>query len=381
MAQNNSTLYFLKYNNYYNRIVKRENSLNDYLQYQVYEPLVCNFNPADGVQTDHILPLAGYIQDTPEADYVVVANEQNELVSRWFIVDADRIDGRQYKITLQRDLMADFYESVISAPAFIERAVCSTGSNLIFNSDNLQVNQIKKKETLLKDSTGCPWIVGYVASSFNEQKSISAGSDNIAKPEVSEYTYSEWQTFKNNGVRSISSVTFNFLGKNVLGNGVFRFRFGSTQEYKKVGNIADYPNVTFEINPIYVGTNDGPKTLEKLQKLVEADQTLIGNDVFDTCNASTYTGRKLLKQSEVDVALSTNGVLIRDEANNTFTATLSSTGSSSETIVLTSDALYTRIVNMLYDNGIINTKATNKNLLSITVQYNTYKATVTPYDK
>lgn len=379
MAQNNSTLYFLQYNNYYNRIIKREETLDNYLQYQVYQPLVCNFNPADGVQTDHILPLAGYIQDTPEADYLVVANEENQLVSRWFIIDANRIDSRQYQITLQRDLIADFYESVISAPSFIERAVCSTGSNLIFNSDNLHVNQIKKNETLLKDSTGCPWIVGYVASSFNEQSLINAGSDNIAKPEVSDYTYAEWQNFQTKGVRSINSITFNLLGKNVLGNGVFRFRFGSTQEYKKVGTIADYPNVNIEINPIYVGSNDGPKTLEKIQKLVEADSALIGQKAFEACQ--TYSTPVVMKKADIDIAMSSSGVLVRDSDNHTFTANLTTNGISLETYVLNSESIYTRLMNMLYDNGITSTKATNKHLLSMTVQYANYHATVKPYDK
>ena len=97
MAQNNSTLYLLSYNNYYNRIVKKEDTLDAYLEYQSYEPLSCNFNPADGIDTEQIFNVP-YIDNTPSADYAVVVNEANDITSRWFIVNASRIRGGQYRL-------------------------------------------------------------------------------------------------------------------------------------------------------------------------------------------------------------------------------------------------------------------------------------------
>ena len=227
MAQNETTLYFLTYNNYYNRIVKYEDTLAAYTDYQVkgYPPIVCNFDPADGIQTSHVLKLSNYIPDTPEVDYVVAAaadaDGNEKIISRWFIMDADRKSATQWVLSLQRDLVVDFYETVVNTPVYIERAICSTGNNFIFNSDNLTVNQIKKQETILKDKTGCPWIVGYMASDLTEDKRIDASSENIAKPVVSDYTYDEWQNFQQKGILKIDSVSFQIIGKNNVGGGVF----------------------------------------------------------------------------------------------------------------------------------------------------------------
>lgn len=378
MAQNNSTLYFLSYNNYYNRIVKQEENLDSYLDYQAkYQPLVCNFNPADGVDTEHIMNTP-YLANGPEADYVVVVNENNEIVSRWFIVEADRLRGGQYRLVLHRDLVVDFFEDIVNAPAYVERAMCNTGNNLIFNSENLLVNQIKQRETLLKDKTGCPWIVGYIASSLEEDKQIDASSANIAKPTVSEYTYEEWQNFQSKGVLKIDSVSFSIIGKNQLGNGVFQFTIGSRQEYKKIGSIADFSTVTLEFPPVKVGSNQGPKTLETLQTALEANKTSFGNDVFTVCKASNTS--IVLKKEEVDVGLATNGILIRDENNKTFTATLSPDGHTNQTISITSGSLYNRIVNLLYDNSVINIKGDGLRIITMTVNYTIYKATVEAYD-
>lgn len=174
MATNNSILYLLSYNNYFNRIVKRENTVEDYLEFSVYEPLVCNFNPADGINTEHIFNTS-YLANTPEADYVLVIDATTrEINSRWFIIGASRQRGGQYHLSLRRDLAADFYDNIINAPCYIEKATIPTiSSPLIFNSERFFVNQIKKGETLLKDKTGCGWLVGYVSTADIGNISIS----------------------------------------------------------------------------------------------------------------------------------------------------------------------------------------------------------------
>ena len=66
-------LYFLKYNNYYNRIVKKEDTLEGYLQYLVGEPVqgVINWNPGNGVDTQQILNSWNY----PTPDYMLAVTE------------------------------------------------------------------------------------------------------------------------------------------------------------------------------------------------------------------------------------------------------------------------------------------------------------------
>lgn len=190
-------LYFLKYNNYYNRIVKRENTLADYLEYQVGEPVqgVINWNPKDGVSTEQILNSWGY--DTP--DYMLAVNEEGEIDSRWFVIEAEYLRNSQYRIQLYRDVIVDNYDTVINAPCFIEKATPqSIRDPAIYNSEDMTYNQIKNGETLLWDETRCPWIVGYIPrDSFTADKTVSveaqlSGSADITVERLSDYPFYQY---------------------------------------------------------------------------------------------------------------------------------------------------------------------------------------------
>ena len=153
-----STVYLLKYNNYYNRIVKKEDTLGAYLTQDclldTFENV--NFVPADGVDTTLVVKHEG-----PNPDYLIVA-DGNDIESRWFVVESDIIRGGQYRLTLHRDVIVDSYDLVVNAPCFIEKATLSNDDPFIFNSENMTFNQIKQSETLLKDETQSAWVVGYI---------------------------------------------------------------------------------------------------------------------------------------------------------------------------------------------------------------------------
>lgn len=162
--------YFGNYSDYFNRIIKRENNLADYLNIipLQYSLIGFNFNPGDDVNVTRI--------DNWEADwtpdYLVVVNQlaPNEIVSRWFVVETQRIRGKQYNFTLRRDVIADNYISVIKAPVYIEKATLENTDPFILNKEEIAFNQIKKEEVLLKDKTACPWIIGYVSRGQNINK-------------------------------------------------------------------------------------------------------------------------------------------------------------------------------------------------------------------
>lgn len=153
-----STIYLLKYNNYYNRIVKKEDTLGAYLtqDYLLDSFENVNFVPADGVDTTLVVKHEG-----PNPDYLIVA-DGNDIESRWFVVESDIIRGGQYRLTLHRDVIVDSYDLVVNAPCFIEKATLSNDDPFIFNSENMTFNQIKQSETLLKDETQSAWVVGYI---------------------------------------------------------------------------------------------------------------------------------------------------------------------------------------------------------------------------
>ena len=190
-------LYFLNYNNYYNRIVKRENTLSDYLKYQVGEPVqgVTNWNPRDGVSTEQILNSWNY----PTPDYMLAVNEEGEIDSRWFVIEAEYLRNSQYRIQLYRDVIVDNYDTVINAPCFIEKATPqSIRDPAIYNNEDMTFNQIKTGEQLLFDETHCPWIVGYIPrNALDTNKTVTVetqltGTADIIVEHLSDYPFYQY---------------------------------------------------------------------------------------------------------------------------------------------------------------------------------------------
>lgn len=154
------TLNLFTFNNYYNRVNKRFETIEEYEGAGVllYSYSDRNFNPNDGVSTSFIFNYNG-----AQPDYCVVTNEYNEIVSRWFVIEAVRTRGGQYSVNLLRDLVSDYYTAVLNNPCFIEKAtIKDIDSPLIFNKENMSYNQVRTEQTFLYDKSKCPWIVGYL---------------------------------------------------------------------------------------------------------------------------------------------------------------------------------------------------------------------------
>lgn len=226
-----STIYLLKYNNYYNRIVKKEDTLGAYLTQDclldTFENV--NFVPADGVDTTLVVKHEG-----PNPDYLIVA-DGNDIESRWFVVESDIIRGGQYRLTLHRDVIVDSYDLVVNAPCFIEKATLSNNDPFIFNGENMTFNQIKQAETPLKDETGCAWVVGYIPKdSFTGEAStrtvktdfILADSADIVVENIDKWEYYPYVTQKYKSYYSEDPI---FVGRAAMMNGTVRMwnQFGS----------------------------------------------------------------------------------------------------------------------------------------------------------
>lgn len=187
-------LYFLKYNNYYNHTYKKETLLTNYLPFRIGEVEDCElWNPGDGIRTSQVFDYEP-VKEFP--DYMVVA-EGNEIYSRWFVIDGDRLRNGQYRVSLLRDVIADNIESLLTSPMFVERALLKENDNLIFNSENITVNQIKTDETLIKDSTGVPWIVGYLNRSLQSKEIVGALDIQPSKEYSSVSAWPEYQYVNN----------------------------------------------------------------------------------------------------------------------------------------------------------------------------------------
>lgn len=164
-------LYYLNFNNYYNRQLKVKSTLAEYLPFVIgTSEANRNFNPANDIVVKFITN-----RTRDEVGDYVLAVENGVIKSRWYILNGDRVRGAQYELTVRRDVLADYYVPIINAPCFIEKATLDTGDPMIFNKEDMTLNQIKTTETQLKDRTGCAWVVGYIPNnSFNTETSISS---------------------------------------------------------------------------------------------------------------------------------------------------------------------------------------------------------------
>lgn len=167
-----ATLHLLRYNNYYNRkVLGREYQLSDYLDKGDLVTTIQqgNFNPGDGVNASAIVNY----NDNDPPNYMVYANDDNEIVSRWYVIDANRTRAGQYNLTLRRDVVVDYWGLIAVSPTFIEKAMLGAGNPLIYNKENMSYNQIKTAELTLFDETRIPWIVGYMDQNIANDINIS----------------------------------------------------------------------------------------------------------------------------------------------------------------------------------------------------------------
>jgi len=186
-------LIFLTYNNYYNRIYKREETKAEYetiagLHSQEFYDI--QFNPNDGVMAEQIINWnASWMPD-----YMLYYDEKNDtILSRWFVIEMVRTRGGQYKVTLHRDLIADHINELYDAPIFVEKATVPYASDpAVYNMEDMQTNQIKSDEFLLKDKSQSSWLVGYFAKNASPSTATITINNNII-PAITINTLAGWE--------------------------------------------------------------------------------------------------------------------------------------------------------------------------------------------
>lgn len=175
-------LLIYNYNNYYNRMYKAEETLADY-----GDPIhvlldVKSFKPNDGVNTQHAIGSSISSYDGT-GDYLICTDEFGEIISRWFIIETKFNRENQWVVSLRRDLVADYYDIIINSPCRVDKAILPVWNPLIYNGEQVEFNQIKTSETLLKDETEVAWIVGY----YNSKPQPIVDAEGNETQEVSPY--------------------------------------------------------------------------------------------------------------------------------------------------------------------------------------------------
>ena len=208
-------LLLLHYNNYFNRIIKKKDTIADYkaADADYKEVSNINFNPSDGVNTSLVLGLGqtgALFEGDDEFDYLVayeVVGNDNVINSRWFILEQDRQRSGQYELTLKRDVLADNYADVLNSPIFLEKGfINDVNDPLLYNSESMNVNQIKQLEVPLMDETKSGWVVGYIPSDAfpKVEPSYDRVEKKVTVPMSADYTvdglsnWSYWQYCSSN---------------------------------------------------------------------------------------------------------------------------------------------------------------------------------------
>ena len=250
-------LYFLVYNNSYNQTFRRENSLADYLPYQVGQTIgTYLWNENDGVSASVTL---NYEPTVPhnEPDYCVVTDEDGIILSRWFVVEMKRTRQGQYFVSLDRDVIADSAEILPLLKVKARRGLLPQTSSLILQKEDINVNQIKVKETLIKDNTGLPWIVGYVSQKADATFKKVSGLTSRTNPNqtvagIENFTYWANTSYGDHtatpykGIPTRNDVEFRFIWSQYFGiNNVKRTRFEvSIPERAFATNLGTFQSIT-----------------------------------------------------------------------------------------------------------------------------------------
>ena len=310
--------YFYTFNNYYNRQTKRYNTKAEYDAMAIgIGNKTANFEFNDGVNTTTGMTALQWNALSAIPDYMLLCDttEKNNILSRWFVIEAKLECGGNYTLYLRRDLVADFYDAVVNAPAFIEKATLNTMDPLIWNSENMTYNQIKKGEIEIKDKTQTPWIVGYYAlKSQEEDASSGAVSVGIAEydidKEVADITKQTYYKY--------TEKPYYYLTKAELQVNAWRWINASRNkaQYTLFPQVSK-PYFTEEIvdrkaegiGGQAVGADQGPECLEYLVK--QSQGYNLQQDFIDT--VLTIDG---ITQTDLSTLQYLNHQIIKDQATN-----------------------------------------------------------------
>lgn len=303
-----SKLYLYNYNNYFNRIVKKEDTLANYGT-PIYTLSDTNFNPNDGVTTSHV---CNYTKE--DGDYVVITDDTNKIVSRWFVVETQRTRGHQYKLELKRDLIVDYYDRLLNAPMIINRGMAKNRLDpLLFNSEGFSFNQIKKNEILLKDKTKIPYYILYFKKGTNTLSGTFNKNDvtydmKISTP-IANSIFKTGTSYKTMGeeinvlyrVHANAGAAFYFSNKYKM----------SLMEYF-TAPIFNYESRSMETNLIWFDNDDSTCQTALTTAFSNSWSSLIGKLNSDLGHGST------LSDNDYNTILNMNNKYIKDSDNKIF---------------------------------------------------------------
>lgn len=328
MAQIKTSLIPCKYNNYYNRLLKIE---TDYTKYEAVRTGTknvenYNFNPNDGITAEAVINQAD--EEITKANYLVVLKETTEnnittktIDSRWYVLECKRNRLGQYTLSLYRDTLGDYFNDIIDAPMFIEKSGrLNINDPAIYNNEDMSFNQIKTSETLLKDETGCAWVVGYIPRDFKNDNAISidyplSGSADITVNELSDWTYYNELNKKQDGtlINAVYGIYVKYNNTMIAAGLNFD---GSLYSFK--GPYENIKEITYP-GLLENGLQFNPPTPANIDNRLVVDyRQNIFNTTASSLNSEIIIDEDFLTQEQYSDILSLNGKIIYDKQTETY---------------------------------------------------------------
>lgn len=322
-----SNLYIFNYNTYFNRIVKREETFEDYGE-PMFVMQGVNFNMADGVDTQIVWGKNNQAYHGQGNYLIEYDDDYGMLLSRWFITDANYNRQGQWVLTLRRDLLADFYNNVIEAPMMVNRGMVNHTNPLVFNDEGFSFNQIKKSETLLQDSkNSLPYIVLYASKNIEVETGISVDTTFTGTFDVEISTPLE-NSIYNAGTYNTSAQSMDLL-----------FQF--TAQYSTHGvsnNWRFYKYRTLNGNLVDDGASPYPPSVSPItQSIISNNTTGLKNPLNTALSSShmtqvlnAYKGGQTGKISDADMVIYDNiisrgGIKVKDSTGKFYQITATKT--------------------------------------------------------
>lgn len=339
------TLYLFPQHNYYNRKIIRFSNLDDY-EKAFGEPEIftnINFLVNDGVSTTQIInhTTSAFDSGLRMPGYCVVCDEYGSITSRWWVIDNVQLRLGQSRLSLLRDAIADYYDDIVTAPCFVEKATLQLGDPLLFNKEDMTFNQIKTKEFLLKDKTNCPWIVGYYAKNTPVEYLTGTVSTNDVEKNYDILLTTPFDSWQYNATVNPfylppKSITYRIYAMHMTTASGFQRQNGFLK-FNKDGNYLDWD---------YVGNLDTPLSCNYRGDLAGAElaPTFINNSTNLYNMLKSYTS--IPTSADAEYFLDLQGSIVRDSQGRIFQITLTKTETSTEVIDITAGSLYQKLVSI-----------------------------------
>lgn len=273
-----SDLFFLNYNNYYNRKLKRSADFLDYTDYIVHTETNKQFKANEYIYTTVELSFDDYTDDLPAIDYMLQCKPnyttgKEEIISRWYITNMTRLRSGKFEAELFRDTLADYFEVLQNSPIFVEKAMLPVDSPLIFNKEDMTFNQIRQEPKLLGDKTNMPWIIGYIPrDSFKESKQVVADMNLAGVVDLEVENIADWPLY----TYTVSDA--HYQGKTYVG-----FNYGV--QTNPTGVAIQNNN---SLNTKYVNVSDGTVIDEIVEEWSARDYESLQNGYYN--NNSYFQG-------------------------------------------------------------------------------------------